>query len=526
LFFILRSVARTSADGYASSDAVTCFFQPNPAASGPDLWSTARRLSGHPRATGTQPLPQTQRAMPNNRQFDAACAALRQKLRDLVYTEGVPSTNADGSFVLDDEGDIVVEELRPSAAAAARASSLARSVRKSAARVTGLHGAFSGKHKASSLGRDALRVVVQHTCQADREVLSARPDCPEHCYVVTCETDLSCDEKHSKDIYAPALTSWNLAWNLCRKRANRTWESQSYPEDWEVEYAGREIIVREDSEDSYTFGVCGYPIQGTLEDVESFLDLRTLAAARVVVGLDTLSGQMLNAVVKLRETKMPRTLYFEDPGDCWDDCFEFTDLRVYKSAAGFDVDNFEFQVYPAEVLKSAAELAVHWPKPRVGDIISWDYTLTPAAPDLHQFMKMVRGQKNDTIASYRELRDVAGEEVCVDVAIRPLALAAEANRVVRWDKGVRTFVKDAIARFPKFPITIKPLGGEDVVVRVRGPLTIYQVKGMLEDSLPWAPVCPASQLKLLFKNRSLDDDRTVACYDIQKDSTLHVRLNY
>ena len=235
---------------------------------------------------------------------------------------------------------------------------------------------------------------------------------------------------------------------------------------------------------------------------------------------------MLNAVVKLRETKMPRTLYFEDPGDCWDDCFEFTDLRVYKSAAGFDVDNFEFQVYPAEVLKSAAELAVHWPKPRVGDIISWDYTLTPAAPDLHQFMKMVRGQKNDTIASYRELRDVAGEEVCVDVAIRPLALAAEANRVVRWDKGVRTFVKDAIARFPKFPITIKPLGGEDVVVRVRGPLTIYQVKGMLEDSLPWAPVCPASQLKLLFKNRSLDDDRTVACYDIQKDSTLHVRLNY
>ena len=472
--------------------------------------------------------------MPSNpsSQFDAACAALRQKLRDLVYTEGVPSTNADGSFVLDDDGDVVVEELRSSAAAAARASSLARSVRKSAARLTGLHGAFSGKHKASSLGReasslgrDALRVVLQHTCQADREVLSARPDCPEHCYVVTCETELPCDEKHSKDIYAPALTSWNLAWNLCRKRAQRTRDSQTYPEDWKVEYTGPEIVVW-DCQDSYTYGVCGYALQGTLEDVETFLDLRTLAAARVVVGLDTLSGQMLNAVVKLRETKMPRTLYFEDPGDCWDDCFEFTDLRVYKSAAGFDVDNFEFQVYPAEVLKSAAELAVHWPKPRVGDIISWDYTLTPAAPDLHQFMKMVRGQKNDTIASYRELRDVAGEEVCVDVAIRPLALAAEANRVVRWDKGVRTFERDAKNRFPKFPITIKPLGGEDVVVRVRGPLTIYQVKGMLEDSLPWAPVCPASQLALLFKNRKLDDDRTIACYDIQKDSTLHVRLRF
>ena len=57
-------------------------------------------------------------------------------------------------------------------------------------------------------------------------------------------------------------------------------------------------------------------------------------------------------------------------------------------------------------------------------------------------------------------------------------------------------------------------------------MTIYQVKGMLEDSLPWAPVCPASRLALLFKNRSLDDDRTIACYDIQKDSTLHVRLRF
>ena len=232
--FFLISLSRTSSDGYASSDAVPRFFAaPTPRLPRPR--STARAAPADVRAPQARsPCRESGATMPSNpsSQFDAACAALRQKLRDLVYTEGVPSTNADGSFVLDDEGDIVVEELRPSAAAAARASSLARSVRKSAARVTGLHGAFSGKHKASSLGRDALRVVVQHTCQADREVLSARPDCPEHCYVVTCETELPCDEKHSKDIYTPALTSWNLAWNLCRKRAQRTRDSQTYPEDW------------------------------------------------------------------------------------------------------------------------------------------------------------------------------------------------------------------------------------------------------------------------------------------------------
>ena len=100
--------------------------------------------------------------MPNNRQFDAACAALRQKLRDLVYTEGVPSTNADGSFVLDDDGDVVVEELRPSAAAAARASSLARSVRKSAARVTGARSLFWEAQGVIPWSRRAPRRCAAH----------------------------------------------------------------------------------------------------------------------------------------------------------------------------------------------------------------------------------------------------------------------------------------------------------------------------------------------------------------------------
>ena len=119
-------------------------------------------LSGRPRATGTQPFHKSSATMPNNRQFDAACAALRQKLRDLVYTEGVPSTNADGSFVLDDDGDVVVEELRPSAAAAARASSLARSVRKSAARVTGARSLFWEAQGVIPWSRRAPRRCAAH----------------------------------------------------------------------------------------------------------------------------------------------------------------------------------------------------------------------------------------------------------------------------------------------------------------------------------------------------------------------------
>jgi hypothetical protein len=79
-------------------------------------------------------------------QFDAACAALRQTLREVVHTEGVPLTNVDGSFVLDDEGRVVYEDSHP--ATRAGLPSFFRRVRKSAARATGLRGAFSGKQKA------------------------------------------------------------------------------------------------------------------------------------------------------------------------------------------------------------------------------------------------------------------------------------------------------------------------------------------------------------------------------------------
>ena len=72
-----------------------------------------------------------------------------------------------------------------------------------------------------------------------------------------------------------------------------------------------------------------------LEDAETFLDLRTLAALRVVVGPDALCGKMFSAVVALRETKMPRTLYAEVTR-ILGMIFESTDVQVSWRAADPD----------------------------------------------------------------------------------------------------------------------------------------------------------------------------------------------
>ena len=267
--------------------------------------------------------------MPNYRQFDAACAALRQLRQKHFWTPpSEPRANADGSFVHDDAGDA-----------------------------------------ASSLGLDALRVVLQHTCQADCEMLSARRDCPDQCYVVTCDVNRREFWLHGdhfyKDIYSPALTSKENAWRLCAEIAHDTKENTPYPDSYEVEYI--------DDEDGYSyevstansfsnFGVATYDLRGgTIEDAETFLDLRALAALRVVAGPDNSLTKVFNTVVSLRETKMPRTLYAEVPDNSHSyylgDDFRFSALRVDKCGAppsGDLINDF----YSAEVLKAAATVYV------------------------------------------------------------------------------------------------------------------------------------------------------------------------
>ena len=307
----------------------------------------------------------------------------------------------------------------------------------------------------TSLGLGALRIVLQHVCQADQAVLSARPDAPDECYAVTCQ-ERDFFRSYSRDVYKPALTSKECAWRLCEELA----ESIAGEEDGEVEldlFRGERwtytVRVAEpglgEPEDRFLIKPTAYVLDGTIEGAEMFLDLRALAALRVVVGPEKSFAKMFNAVVSLRETKMPRVLYAEHRNDRkeeYEEGFSFRDLFVAKNPpttclvaargewyVACRSEGCQCRKYTAEVLKMAARIDPLWrqlpePRPRIADPQARAaYRATPNLP-------------SDATVAYAE---DWGDDKRVIVAVRPLPLAAEADAVVKWGEGVETFRQQA-----------------------------------------------------------------------------------
>lgn len=377
--------------------------------------------------------------------FHDACDALRAKLREV-----------------EDEGWVSVERDAASQEASA-----------------------AGK---SASGLAALRIVLQHVCQADQAVLSARPDAPDECYVVTChEKDLVPYVSYTRDMYEPALTSKECAWRLCEELAESIAEEEeeedevTFPRTFEldtsmVQYRGDPAYVVSEArygdsfEPRFWIEPTAYVLDGTIEGSEAFLDLRSLAALRVVAGPDKSFAKMFSAVVSLRETKMPRVLYAEHRSDHeqeYEEGFQFRDLFVGKSLPtsclmahrdrgmyrprgmlrgcgneGCQCDKHERRrpcyTYPPEILKLAAIVETRWrqlPKPR------------PEFPGGHSqaIARCIRAtrQHSDARVVYDEDWERDVNEFRMRVAIRPLPLAAEADAVVKWGEGVETFRQQA-----------------------------------------------------------------------------------
>ena len=324
----------------------------------------------------------------------------------------------------------------------------------------------------ASLGLGALRIVLQHVCQADQAVLSARTDAPDECYAATCQ-EKGYFRSYSRDVYKPAVTSKECAWRLCEELA----ESIAEERDGEVEldlFRGERwtytVQVPEqgfgEPEERFLIKPTAYVLDGTIEGSEAFLDLRSLAALRVVAGPDMSFAKMFSAVVSLRETKMPRVLYAEhryDGNEKYEEGFQFRDLFLGKSLPTsclmayrdrgmfrgpqgccnegcecYKYEHLPCHIYPAEVLKLAAKLDTRWrqlPKPRP----------TFPSPHFQAIARCVRATRvlSDAPVVYDEawVRDL--QESRLRVAIRPLPLAAEADAVVKWGEGVETFRQQA-----------------------------------------------------------------------------------
>ena len=76
-----------------------------------------------------------------------------------------------------------------------------------------------------------------------------------------------------------------------------------------------------------------------------------------------------------------------------------------------------------------------------------------------------------------------------------------------------------------FPIVVEALGGEPITTLfVKGSYTVRDVKEMIEKRVNFRYV-RADRLRLKFKRRALEDDRTLASYNIQIHSTLLALLD-